>query len=161
MLQVALIPPPEALGPAELFRRLHDPGFHRLPAHVTLLPPFEPVRRDVLERFDAFDAAPFRARLGAPFETGTTLWLAFVEGGDAVAALRRALADALLDPLAPPAAAPAALRIGHFSSAAELELARRGLAADLALPEFRVDTLTLLLEDRRGLWHDVRLRALR
>ncbi len=161
MYQVALIPPPAALGDGDAFRRLHDPAFHRMPAHIPLLPPFEPVRRDVLAQFDAFRCAPFEARLGAAQERGTALVLRLVHGERETAALRAALHDALLDPAAPHVTEPPALRIGHFPSPAALELARRSLLAEELLPTFTVGRVSLLLEDVRGIWHAVRERVLR
>jgi hypothetical protein len=159
--QVALIPPPEALGQIELFRRLHDPAFHRLPAHVPLLPPFEPIRRDVLTQFDALRAAPFDARLGNAHAMGTSLMLDLVLGAGETVALRGTLHAALLDPAAPEVDSAPRVRIGHFASDAALELARRGLGPDEELQPFRVDRVTLLLEDVRGIWHPVRERVLR
>ena len=161
MYQVAIIPPVEALGAIEQFRRLHDPGFHRVPAHVPLLPPFEPVRRDVLARFDALRAPAFDARLGAPTIHGTSLVLTLADGAEQTEALREFLHTALLDPAAPSAVAEPVLLIGHFPSAAALELARRGLVATDSLPQFAVTQVTLLLEDVRGIWHPVRERVLR
>ena len=161
MYQVAIIPPVDALGEIEHFRRLHDPAFHRVPAHVPLLPPFEPVRRDFLARFDALRASPFDARLGSPEVHDTSLALALVQGAAETAGVREALHEALLDPAAPAAIAQPSLRIGHFPSEAALELARRGLAATDALPVFHVGQVTLLLEDVRGIWHPVRERVLR
>jgi len=159
--QIALIPPPEALGDVEQFRRLHDPSFHRLPAHVPLLPPFEPIRSDVLAQFDVFRSPPFDARLGNAHEVGTSLALCLVEGEDATVALRRELHAALLDPAAPEVAEPPLVRIGHFPSTSALELARRSFDHGQTLPAFRVDRITLLLEDVRGIWHPVRERLLR
>ena len=161
MYQVAVLPPVEALGTIEQFRRLHDPAFHRMPANVPLLPPFEPVRQDVLARFDDLRCAPFDARLGAPEAHGTSLILTMIEGAAEITALQSALHVALLDPAAPPAEAPPSLRIGHFSSLPALELARRGLGTTEALPTFRVTQVSLLLEDVRGIWHPVRERVLR
>ena len=161
MYQVAIIPPVEALGEIEQFRRLHDPAFHRVPAHVPLLPPFEPARQDVLARFDALHAPPFDARLGAADVLGTSLVLTLIAGKTETEALRTALHEALLDPAAPPVTTAPSLRIGHFPSDAALELARRGLATTDVLPEFRVAQITLLMEDVRGIWHPVRERILR
>jgi hypothetical protein len=159
--EVALIPPPEALGDVEAFRRLHDPAFHRIPAHVPLLPPFEPIRTDVLSQFDGFRAAAFEARLGNAHGSATSLVLDLVQGADEVTALRDALHDALLDPAAPRVTEPPTVRIGHFPSEAALELARRGFDHALELQAFRVDRITLLMEDVRGIWHPVRERVLR
>ena len=161
MYQVALIPPPEALGQIELFRRLHDPAFHRLPAHVPLLPPFEPIRRDVLAQFDAFRSAAFDAQLGNAHEMGTSLMLDLVVGAAETIALRGVLHSALLDPAAPEVTEPPTVRIGHFPSAAAMELARRGFDHTTELQPFRVDRVSLLLEDVRGIWHPVRERVLR
>ncbi len=156
MYTVAVLPPPEALGEVEQFRRLHDPAFHRAPPHVALLPPFEPIRRDFIERFDGISHAAFSMCLGAPVAAEMTLGLGITEGEGHVRRLRAAVVDALLDPPAPrPSGAPF-LRVGVFGTLPELELARRSLSTVDALPAFRVARVTLLLEDVRGLWHAVR-----
>ena len=156
-----MLPPPEALGDVEEFRRLHDPAFHRLPAHVPLLPPFEPIRRDFLARFDAFRSPPLTVSFGEAVAGECTLGLTVVQGHDELLAMRDALGHALLDESAPRAAGPPCLRVGLFGSDAELELARRALGTAPELPPLTIRMLTLLLEDVRGIWHPVRERVLR
>ncbi len=162
MYQVVVLPPPEPLREIEEMRRLHDPAFHRVPAHVSVLPPFEPWDAHMVERFDELRCGPaFRARFGPPQPVGRALCLPLVEGADGASSLQQAVAAALLGPVAPPPASAPSLRVGVFVSDAELELARRSLATLPAPPAFTVGAVTLLYEDVRGLWHEVRRRALR
>lgn len=157
MYQVVVLPPPDALGQVEHFRRLHDPGFHRVSAHIALLPPFEALRGDFLDRVvDLRLGPPLIVRLGAPAVEGHALRLPVTHGGPELAVMRDAVADALLDAAADRSRAPLALRVGLISSEPELELARRTLAAESPLPPFEVTSLALLLEDVRGIWHAVR-----
>ena len=65
---VVLFPPAEAVSAAEEFRRIHDPLFHRIPAHVTVVSAFAwRNRRDAEHRVGrALDDAargPFPATL--------------------------------------------------------------------------------------------------
>ena len=157
MYQVVVLPPPDALGQVEHFRRLHDPGFHRSAAHIALLPPFEALRGDFLERIVELRLGPpLIVRLGPPIVDGNALRLPVTHGGAELEAFRDTVADALLDPAADRARSALALRVGLISSEAELELARRTLAAEAPLPPFEVTALALLLEDVRGIWHVVR-----
>jgi hypothetical protein len=160
-VQVVVLPPPATTAAVEEFRRLHDPSFHRLPAHVPLLPPFEAEREDLLARFDSLrGCAPFEAALGPPQACGAALVLPLTAGAAELAALRQSLAQELLGPLgAAPEGAPA-MRVGLFGSDAERELARRALASLPAPAAFTVEEATLLLEDVRGLWHPIRARRL-
>lgn len=157
MYQVVVLPPPDALGQVEHFRRLHDPGFHRSAAHIVLLPPFEALRADFLERIVELRLGPpLIVRLGPPIVEGHALQLPVTHAGPELEAFRDTIADALLDPAADRPRVPLGLRVGLISSEAELELARRTLAAESPLPPFEVTSLALLLEDERGMWHVVR-----
>ena len=151
------MPPPGTLASVEQFRRLHDPAFHRIAAHVGILPPFEPSDANVLDLFDAAALPPrFTAEFGAPAAVGRALVLPLTGGAREGLALQAALARLLLGPAdAGPALAPA-LRIGLFSSDAEMEMARRALTSLESPPGFGVTEVSLLLEDLRGLWHPVR-----
>jgi len=156
-----VLPPADAMREIEEIRRLHDPAFHRVAAHVTLLPPFDAADAALLERFDAFGGvASFDVALGATSASGRALALGATHGDAELRALQTALAAALLPPLAgSPSLAPA-LRVGLFGGDAEMELARRALTT-LPAPTFPVTEVALLLEDVRGLWHAVRTSRLR
>ena len=160
MYQVVILPPAGLIEQVEQFRRLHDPAFHRLPAHVPLLPPFEPVRRDFLSAFDGFRAERFAIGFGEAVTGDHVLGLSVVRGAESLVALRRALVDALQDPGAPLPAGPPSLRIGLFTSDAEQELARRAVGTVEPPPDVEVRALTLLIEDVRGIWHPARERVL-
>ncbi len=161
MFQVVVLPPPEALGALEEFRRRHDPAFHRLPAHVLVLGPFDPADERALDRFDTVAAPePFVVELGAPELRDDGLYLPAWRGLDQLETLRADLAEALVGPDADVAATPPSLRVGRFGIAAEAELVARSLSAAGLPRPFTVDTLTLVLEDERAIWHPVRRRHL-
>ena len=156
-----MLPPAESTRDVEEFRRLHDPAFHRIGAHLVLLPPFDATNDSLVGRFDAMELRPaFDVAFGPPVATGHALALAVTVGGAALHALQGDLAAALLPPLVERPNAAAALRVGLFGSDAELELARRALATLPPPDTFTVRDVVLLLEDVRGLWHDVRHRRL-
>ncbi len=164
-----MLPPAESLTHVEELRRLHDPAFHRIAAHVALLPPFDAADPSLPARFDAFDGGPtFDASFGEPLVQGDALCLPLARGDGELRALRDRLADALLGPAdallgpadEPPRASPS-LRVGLFGSAAEAELARRALSTLPRPAPWTVVDVVLVLEDVRGLWHEVRRRALR
>ena len=161
MFQVVVLPPTDAVREVEEFRRLHDPAFHRVAAHVALLPPFVASDASLLERFDSFrGGAGFDVELGPPTASGRALCLPATRGDAELRALQSALAAALLPSLAEPPQSAPALRVGLFGGDAEMELARRALAT-LPAPSFAVNEIALLLEDVRGLWHPVRTSRLR
>ena len=160
MFQIVVFPPEETRAAVEAFRRLHDPAFHRVAPHVPLAPPFE----------DA-DATGLRRRLAA-FRPGPAPTLAFEEprafgralcvpvgdGNGRLAASVRALRETVLPlsaRLQQNGDAPA-LRVGLLGTAAELEMARRAfVAASPPLAPFTPDAIVLLMDDVRGLWHEV------
>ena len=159
MFQVVVLPPPGSMGPVEELRRLHDPAFHRVAAHIALLPAFEAATAALNERFDAIAFEPFDASLGPPAAAGSALCLPIAQGSQEMRRLTSTLATSLLGPLgAPPRTAPS-MRVGLFGSDAELELARRALATLAPPPPWTVREIVLLLEDVRGLWHEVRRSA--
>ena len=151
-----MLPPPASTGPVEELRRLHDPAFHRVAAHIPLLPAFEANAATLLQRFEAVRFAAFDASLGPPCAAGSALCLPVEQGSEAMRDLTAALAAALLGPLGEPPRTAPALRVGLFGSDAELELARRALATLPPPPPWTVRDIVLLLEDVRGLWHEVR-----
>lgn len=161
MFQVVVLPPPEVATAIEEFRRLHDPAFHRVGAHIAVLPPFDADEAALAPRFDGTDAgAAFDIELGAACAAGQALALPVERGRERFAALRSAFATALLPVLTElPDAAPS-LRVGLFGGPAELELARRTLEGRVAAPAWRVAEVTLLVEDVRGLWHPLRRKPL-
>jgi hypothetical protein len=158
VFQVVVLPPEGSTRDVEELRRLHDPAFHRIGAHVPLLPPFDSEASALVARFDAFRFAPFEIELGAPAVHGAALSLAVTRGDDDLRALRDALASRFLGPADErPSAAPS-LRVGLLGGAADLELARRSLSTLPAPAAWRVDEIVLMVEDVRGLWHEVRRR---
>jgi hypothetical protein len=161
VFQVVVLPPAESTRDVEEFRRLHDPAFHRIGAHLVLVPPFDATEEAVVVRFDAMELRPaFDVAFGPPVANGHALALAVTGGAAALAALRGDVATALLPPHVERPDGAIALRAGLLGGDAELELARRALAT-LPPPEaFTVREVVLLLEDVRGLWHDVRRRRL-
>jgi hypothetical protein len=161
VFQVVVLPPPEVAAAIDEFRRLHDPSFHRVGAHVAVLAPFDSDDAALADRFESADAgAPFDVELGAASAAGQSLGLPVARGRDRIAALRSAFAAAILPPLTElPDAAPS-VRVGLFGGAAEMELARRALEIRVAAAAWRVDEVVLLVEDVRGLWHPLRRKRL-
>ena len=161
MFQVVVLPPPDLAAAIEEFRRLHDPAFHRVGAHVPVLPPFDSDDPALADRFDATAArGAFDVELAAATAAGQSLGLPVVRGRDELAALRAAFAAALLPALTELPGAPPSLRVGLFGTAAEMELARRTLEGRVAVASWRVEDVVLLVEDVRGLWHPLRRKRL-
>jgi hypothetical protein len=161
VFQVVVLPPPDALPDIEEFRRLHDPAFHRVGAHIALLPPFEAPGDTLLERFDAVRFGPsFDVAFGPAAAAGRALQLPVAGPDGVLRALQEELAAALLPAHVERPSAPPALRCGLLGGEAEMELARRALTTLPAPAGFTVREVTLLLEDVRGLWHVVRQKRL-
>jgi hypothetical protein len=161
LYQLVVLPPPGAVRDVEEFRRLHDPSFHRVAAHLPLVPPFATADRRLIERFDGLRLAPsFDVVLGRAAPIGRALALPVVAGAQAFDALRRAAAAELLPSFPEPVFGVPAMYVGAFGGDAEMELARRAFSTLPPPPPFAVDAVTLLLEDVRGLWHPVRARRL-
>lgn len=161
MFQIVVFPGAEETAAIEPFRQLHDPSFHEIPAHVVLAPRFDDADPEALvRRFLAFEApGTLDLSFGAPVAIGRALVIPILDPDGRFGAVIRALRDAVLPTSArlhEPGDAPG-LRIGVFPSDAELELARRGWLATSPRPTgFRAAEIVLLLEDERGLWHEVR-----
>lgn len=164
MLQVAVVPPADVVAALEPFRRLHDPAFHRHPPYLALTQAFETSDGDALvRRLDRVRAASFVVTFDAPRAIGQALVLPARDEAGRIAAVLAALRDDVLPTSAKLAETPVvpALRIGLFTSDAERELARRSFEATVpAVPGFVATELTLLLEDARGLRHEMRRIAL-
>jgi len=161
VFQVVVLPPAESTRDVEEFRRLHDPAFHRIGAHMALVPPFDATEEALFARFDAMDLRPaFDVAFGPPVAHGHALALSVLSGEAALRALQGDVAAIVLPPHVERPNASSALRVGLFGSDAELELARRALATLPPPDAFTVREVVLLLEDVRGLWHDVRRRRL-
>lgn len=161
MYMVAVLPPPEVVAPLEDYRRRHDPAFHRIAAHLRLVGPFEQPDPRALDAFDTIEAGPpLDVVLGPAENHGEALVLPVLTGGEALEAVRAQLAAVLHTRTDDPRRRPALL-VGRFGIDAERELVARAMAAAPPLAGFRVDELTLLFQDERGLWHPVRRRRLR
>lgn len=159
MYRVVILPPPAAVRQLEEYRRRLDPAFHRLPLHVPVAVPFERTEATVYEEFDRTSrVSRFELELGAAEIADERLELPVTRGAEHVTALSRALADAFGIEL--PGRDPALL-LGRSSSAAELELAARGLDVVERPDRLSVDQISLLVEDARGLWVVARTRPLR
>src|SRR6185436_16343124 len=85
----------------EPFRRLHDPAFHEIGAHVVLAPPFDDDAPDaLLRRFLAFEPpGTLDLSFGAPAARGRALTVPVLDADGRVGAVVRALREAVL-PLA-------------------------------------------------------------
>jgi hypothetical protein len=161
VLQVVVMPPAETMREVEEFRRLHDPAFHRVAAHVPVLAPFDSDDAGLIVRFDQHPAPPaFDVTFAPAAAAGRALVVPVSDGAAPLDELRRRLAAALLPPLAESSPAAPSLRIGLFGGDAEIELARRAFGTRSGPRGFRVTEVTLLLEDERGLWHEVRRKRL-
>ncbi len=157
---VVVFPPAEAAAPAESFRRLHDPLFHKIAAHVAVVPAFSwctearAVPR-ILEAIRGSERAPFPLTLRGVGRTKTgVVYLPVVEGQEALAALHEILSWALRPPpgIERPPFVPV-LGLGRAAGEAEAEFLQRQVAGHLAPIRFSVEVLTVVLEDARGLWH--------
>lgn len=161
MFQIVVFPGAEETAAIEPFRQLHDPAFHAIPAHVVLAPRFGDGDPDALiRRFLAFETpGTLDLSFGTPVATGRALVIPILDPDGRFGAVIRSLREAVLPTSArlhEPTDAPG-LRLGLFASDAELELARRGWLASSPRPTgFRAAAILLLLEDERGLWHELR-----
>lgn len=160
MFRVVLLPPPALATRVDEVRRRLDPAFHRVPAHIPLIAPFDDEPARVFDRFDrASRRSSFPVEFDRPTRHDDRLVLPVRTGGDLCDELRRALEDALGTARHED---PADLLLGRSETPAELELAARSLSVDAdALSGFDVRTVSLLTEDARGLWVVARTRPLR
>jgi 2'-5' RNA ligase len=160
VFQVVVVPPEDVVAALEPFRRLHDPAFHRHPPHLALTGPFDAGDAEaLLRRFLAFSAPSVLVTFDDPRAEGSALVLPVRDEAGRVAALAAAVQDAVLpvgmrlrgEPFVPH------LRVGVIAGDAEREMARRAFTASVErVPAFVASDATLLVEDVRGLWHEVR-----
>ena len=157
---VVVFPPVGAAAPAEEFRRLHDPLFHRIAAHLTVVPALSWCTEAravplLLEAIRAADRGPFPATLNGVGRTREgVVYLRVEEGAGALAALNDRLTRALGPPadLERPPFVPV-LGIGRAAGPAEAEFLQRQVAGHIAPVQFSVEDLSVVVEDARGLWH--------
>ena len=158
---VVLFPPAEAVSAAEEFRRIHDPLFHRIPAHVTVVSAFAwRNRRDAEHRVGrALDDAargPFPATLSGVGRTKDgVVFVKVEEGAPSLSRLHEALTEALGPPpdLDLPPFVPV-LGVGRTPTGSEAAFLQRQVAGHLPPARFSVETLSLVEEDGRGIWHE-------
>jgi len=160
VFQIVVFPPEETRAAVEPFRRLHDPAFHRVSPHVTLVPPFEEADARALRGRLAAQrsVAPATLTFAEPRVLGRALCVPVDDGDGRLAAFLRGLRDSVL-----PLSARLqenddvpSLRVGLLGTDAELELARRSFVATaVRLAPFAPESLVLLMDDVRGLWHEV------
>ena len=156
---MVLFPPAEAVAVAEEFRRLHDPMFHRIAAHVAVVPAFSwraagEVEERVAGALAERRSGPFPATLSGVGRTRDGVVFVRVEEG-AVALAR--LRDRLVAALEPPPdheerVFVPVLGIGRATGRAEAEFLQRQVAGHLAPARFSVESLSLVVEDEGGLW---------
>lgn len=160
MLQIVVFPPEDAAAAIEPFRRLHDPAFHQVGAHVALVPPWDDGDHAAVVRKlgDFTPPGTLDVSFGAPEARGRSLALPVLDPDGRVGAFVRTLAARALptSALVGERAVAPALRLGLFVSDAELELARRAWLAEPRPRGFRARELVLLFDDVRGLWHEAR-----
>ena len=160
-IAVVVFPPAEAVAAAEEFRRIHDPLFHKVAAHVTVVPALgwrteEEAGPRLVEALAAAGQGPFPANLSGVGRTKDGVVFVRVEEGSAtLAALNLRLAAALVPPPGhePPPYLPV-LGIGRTPTPSEAEFLQRQVAGHLAPVRFSVESLSLIVEDARGLWHE-------
>jgi hypothetical protein len=160
-IAVVVFPPPAAVAAAEEFRRLHDPLFLRVAAHVTVVPavgwrPAAVALPRLDEAIRLVNPAPFPVNLcGVGRTKDGVVFVKVDEGAAALAELNERLTAALGPP--PGAERPPyfpVLGIGRGPTAARAEFLQRQAAGHLAPTRFSVEHLSLLVEDSRGLWHE-------
>ncbi len=157
-MAVVLLPPPAALEAVEEFRREHDPLFHRIPGHLTVVFPFEgrteaEALRAARDGAAAAAAGPFEVSLGGAgrFDDGV-VYLRVGRGAAELASLHDALAPLFLPPGARPLPYLPHLTVARGTGAAEAEFLERQAAGRLPTVRFDAEVLTLVVEDARGLW---------
>jgi len=158
---VVLFPPAPAVSAAEEFRRIHDPLFLRIPAHVTVVSAFGwRGRREAEKRIgralDDVRPGSFPATLcGVGRTKDGVVFVKVEEGAPRLSRLHEALTDALGPPpdLELPPFVPV-LGVGRTPGAAEAAFLQRQVAGHLPPARFSVETLSLVEEDGRGIWHE-------
>ncbi len=158
-MAVVVFPPAEAVAAAEEFRRLHDPLFHRIAAHVAVLPALSwRTAAEGLPRLAGAVAAagrgPFPVNLsGAGRTRDGTVFVKVDEGAGPLGDLN----GRLLAALGPPEGAEVppyvpVMGIGRAPTVSEAEFLQRQIAGHLAPVRFSVEHLSFVVEDARGLW---------
>jgi len=160
-IAVVVFPPPAAVAAAEEFRRLHDPLFHKVAAHVTVVPAVgwrgaaEALPR-LAEAIRDSGLTPFPVNLCGVGRTGDGIVFVKVdEGGPTLADLNERLTRALGPP--PGSERPPyvpVLGLGRSPTVSRAEFLQRQAAGHLAPARFPVEHLSVLVEDSRGLWHE-------
>lgn len=160
MLQIVVFPPEDAAAAFEPFRRLHDPAFHQVGAHVPLVPPWDDGdHAAVVRKLGDFESpGTLDLSFGAAEARGRALVLPVLDPAGRIGAFVRALSAQALptSALVGERASTPALRLGLFVSDAELELARRAWLSEPRPGGFRAGEFVLLFDDVRGLWHEAR-----
>ena len=160
-IAVVVFPPAEAVAAAEEFRRIHDPLFHKIAAHVAVVPAVawcdaEQASGRISEAMRKAGRGTFPVNLsGAGRTRDGTVFVKVDEGAAALAALHGVLVAALGPPpgWAPPPFVPV-MGVGRSPTVSEAEFLQRQLAGHLAPVRFPVEHLSLVVEDARGLWHE-------
>lgn len=160
-IAVVVFPPADAVAAAEEFRRLHDPLFHRIPAHVTLVPAIgwrteEEASPRLAQAVASAAQGPFPATLSGVGRTRDgVVFVRVEEGAAALSSLHARLTAALAPPpgYEPPPFVPV-LGLGRSPGTSEAEFLQRQVAGHLAPMRFSVEDLALIVEDARGLWHE-------
>jgi hypothetical protein len=161
-IAVVVFPPPEAVAAAEEFRRLHDPLFHRIAAHVAVIPALswrtaEEALRRLSPALRGWPRGAFPVNLsGAGRTRDGTVFVKVDEGAAALGELHDRLLAALEPPPGhePPAFIPV-LGIGRAPTVSEAEFLQRQVAGHLAPVRFSVEHASFVVEDARGLWREV------
>lgn len=156
-----VFPPAPSVAAAEEFRRLHDPLFHRIAAHVTVVPALDwRPRVDALPRLEEAirdaERSPFAVLLsGAGRTKDGTVYVRVEEGDRALGELHGRLLAALGPPPGhePPPFIPV-LGLGRAPTVSEAEFLQRQAAGHLAPVRFAVEHLSVVVEDARGMWHE-------
>lgn len=156
-----VFPPAASVAAAEEFRRLHDPLYHRIQAHVTVVPAVDwRPRVEALPRLEEAirdaERRPFPILLsGAGRTKDGTVYVKVVEGLADLEALHGRLLAALGPPPGhePPPFIPV-LGLGRAPTVSEAEFLQRQAAGHLAPVRFSVEHVSVVVEDARGLWHE-------
>jgi 2'-5' RNA ligase superfamily protein len=160
-IAVVVFPPARSVAAAEEFRRLHDPLFHRIPAHVAVVPAISwRTRGEALPRLHEAVRGTVRGAFpvnlcGAGRTRDGTVFVKVDEGTAALGELHGRLLVALGPPPGhdPPPFVPV-LGIGRAPTVSEAEFLQRQAAGHLAPVRFSVEHLSFIVEDARGLWHE-------
>lgn len=157
-LAVVVFPPAEAVTDAEAFRREHDPLFHRIAAHLTVVFPLEGLdpasaARRLERALEEAKGRIFAVGLGGAgrYDDGVV----FLRVGRGAEELCR-LHDALTAAVGPPGTTRLPylphLTVGRAAGEAEAIFLERQAAGRITGVRFSVEALSVVVEDARGLW---------